>query len=60
MVEAYARNTGRPFRTDVMRLYTLDEGRIVRIRSAYDTAAVVEAIAGLAAPAQPESLLRRA
>ena len=59
-VEAYARGTGRPFRTEVFRLYTLDEGRITRIRSAYDTAAVVEAVAGYAAPSQPETLLKRA
>ena len=59
-VEAYARGTGRPFRTEVMRHYTLDEGRIVRIRSAYDTAAVAEAVAGFAAPAQPGTLLKRA
>ena len=59
-VEAYARATGRPFRTDVFRLYTLDDGRIRRIHSAYDTAAVVEAVAGYAAPPQPETLLKRA
>jgi uncharacterized protein len=59
-VEAYARATGRPFRTEVFRVYTLDEGRITRIRSAYDTAAVVEAVAGYAAPSQPETLLKRA
>jgi ketosteroid isomerase-like protein len=59
-VEGYARGTGRPFKTEVFRLYTLEEGRIVRIRSVYDTAAVVEAIAGYAAPTQPETLLKRA
>jgi ketosteroid isomerase-like protein len=56
-VEAYARATGRPFHTEVFRLYTLDDGRIVRIRSSYDTAAVVEAVAGYSAP---ETLLKRA
>ena len=59
-VEAYARGTGRPFRTEVFRHYTLDEGRIVRIRSAYDTAAVLEAVAGFTAPAQAATLLKRA
>lgn len=59
-VEACARGTGRAFRTEVLRLYTLEEGRITRIRSAYDTAAVVEAVAGYSAPSQPETLLKRA
>jgi len=59
-LDGYARGTGRPFRSEVMRLYTLEEGRIVRIRSAYDTAAMVEAVAGFSAPAHPETLLKRA
>ena len=58
-IEGYARGTGRPFATEVVRIYTLDEGRIVRIRSAYDTAAVAGAVAGCA-PARPETLLEQA
>ena len=58
--EAYARGTGLPCASEVCRLYTLEEGRIVRIRSAYDTAAVVHALSGHAAPAQPGTLLKRA
>ena len=59
-VDAYARATGIGFRTEVFRLYTLEEGRIARIRSAYDTAVVAQAIAGHAAPSQPGTLLKRA
>ena len=59
-VEAYARGTGVAFASEVCRLYTLEEGRILRIRSAYDTAAVVRAISGHAAPAEPGTLLKRA
>ena len=59
-LDGYARASRRPFRSEVFRLYTLEEGRIVRIRSLYDTAAVVEALAGYLAPTQPETLLKRA
>jgi ketosteroid isomerase-like protein len=59
-LHAYARATGRPFRTEVLRLYTLEEGRIVRIHSAYDTNAVVEAMAPLAPPQASETLHRSA
>lgn len=59
-VEGFARTSGRPFRTEVIRVYTLNEGRIARITSAYDTAALVEAVVGYGSPAQPESYLKRA
>ena len=39
-----ARLTGRSFESEILRLYTLQQGRIVRVRNYYDTAAYVRAV----------------
>ncbi|MDQ3697963.1 MAG: nuclear transport factor 2 family protein [Gemmatimonadota bacterium] len=39
-----ARATGRPFRSEIVRLYTFHDGKIVRVRNYYDTAAYVAAV----------------
>ena len=46
--EGIARATGRPFHSEILRLYTFDErtGKIVRVRNYYDTAAYVAAVRG--------------
>ena len=44
--EGIARATGKPFRSEIMRLYTFKDGKIVRVRNFYDTAAYVAAVAG--------------
>lgn len=46
--EGVARATGRPFRSEILRLYTFDEGtgKIIRVRNYYDTAAYVAAVRG--------------
>jgi ketosteroid isomerase-like protein len=41
-----ARATGRPFESEIVRLYTFREGRVVRVRNYYDTAAYVAAVRG--------------
>lgn len=44
--EGIARATGRPFRSEILRLYTFDPGSglIVSVRNFYDTAAYVAAV----------------
>lgn len=44
--EGIARGTGRPFRSEIVRLYTFSGGQIVRVRNFYDTAAYVRAVRG--------------
>jgi ketosteroid isomerase-like protein len=46
--EGIARATSRPFRSEIMRLYTFDpaSGKIVRVRNYYDTDAYVAAVRG--------------
>lgn len=39
-----ARVTGRPFESEILRLYTLEKGKIIRVRNYYDTAAYVRAV----------------
>lgn len=48
--EGVARTSGRPFRSEILRLYTFDavSGRIVRVRNFYDTHAYVAAVLGTA------------
>lgn len=41
-----SRQTGKPFRSDIVRLYTFREGRIVRVRNYYDTDSYVRAVQG--------------
>ena len=44
--EGVARSTGRPFHSEILRLYTFDPigGKIVRVRNYYDTGAYVRAV----------------
>ena len=44
--EGVARATGKPFRTEIVRLYTFANGKVVRVRNYYDTAAYVRAVRG--------------
>lgn len=41
-----AKATGRPFESEIVRLYTFRDGRIVRVRNYYDTSAYVAAVRG--------------
>lgn len=41
-----ARSTGRSFESDIIRLYTVRDGKLVRVRSYYNTAAYVAALRG--------------
>lgn len=41
-----ARATGLPFESEIVRLYTFRDSRIVRVRNYYDTAAYVAAVRG--------------
>jgi ketosteroid isomerase-like protein len=41
-----AKATGRPFESEIVRLYTFREGKVVRVRNFYDTAAYVAAVRG--------------
>ena len=43
--EGIARATGRAFRSEIVRLYTFRDGKVVRVRNYYDTAAYVAAVA---------------
>lgn len=42
--EGTGRKSGRPFRSDIVRLYTFRNGKIVRVRNYYDTASYVAAV----------------
>lgn len=42
--EGIARATGRPFRSEIVRLYTFRDQKIVLVRNYYDTAAYVAAV----------------
>lgn len=44
--EGVAKATGRPFKSEILRLYTFRNGRVVRVRNYYDTAAYVAAVRG--------------
>ncbi len=41
-----ARSTGKPFESEVVRIWTFREGKAVRVRSYYDTGAYSQALAG--------------
>jgi ketosteroid isomerase-like protein len=44
--EGTARATGKPFRSEIIRLYTFANGKVIRVRNYYDTAAYVAAVRG--------------
>lgn len=44
--EGLARATGRPFRGEIVRVYTFARGQVVRVRNYYDTNAYVRAVQG--------------
>jgi ketosteroid isomerase-like protein len=44
--EGTARATGRPFHSEIVRLYTFSGNKVVRVRNYYDTAAYVTAVRG--------------
>ena len=44
--EGRARTTGRPFASDIVRIYTFRAGRIAKVRNYYDTAAYAAALQG--------------
>jgi ketosteroid isomerase-like protein len=47
--EGYARSTGNPFASDVVRAFTFRGDKAVRVRSFYDTGAYLAALGKLAA-----------
>lgn len=44
--EGVARATGKPFRGEIVRVYSFSAGRVVRVRNYYDTWAYVRAVRG--------------
>lgn len=44
--EGAARATGIPFRSEIVRIYTFEAGKVVRVRNYYDTGAYVRAVLG--------------
>lgn len=44
--EGIAKATGRPFKSEIMRVYTFRDGKIVRVQNFYDTAIYVAAVKG--------------
>jgi uncharacterized protein len=41
-----ARSTGKPFESEVVRIWSFQEGKVVRVRSYYDTGAYERALSG--------------
>lgn len=44
--EGVARATGKPFRGEIVRVYSFSENQVVRVRNYYDTHAYVRAVRG--------------
>lgn len=44
--EGIARATSIPFRSEIVRIYTFEAGKVVRVRNYYDTDAYVRAVLG--------------
>jgi uncharacterized protein len=42
--EGVARATGKPFRSEIVRLYTFEDGKVVRVRNFYDTESYARAV----------------
>lgn len=42
--EGIAKATGKPFKSEILRLYTFKEGKIIRVRNFYDTSSYVAAV----------------
>lgn len=42
--EGIAKSTGKPFKSEILRLYTFKDGKIIRVRNFYDTASYVAAV----------------
>ena len=42
--EGIARSTGKPFKSEILRLYTFKDGKIIRVRNFYDTSSYVSAV----------------
>ena len=42
--EGIAKGTGKPFKSEVLRLYTFKGGKIIEVRNFYDTASYVSAV----------------
>ena len=53
--EGVARATGKPFRSEIVRLYTFENGKVVRVRNYYDTAAYTKAVSGESSGAHAEA-----
>lgn len=41
-----AKSTGQAFKSDIVRIYTVKDGKIVKVRNYYDTASYVAALRG--------------
>jgi ketosteroid isomerase-like protein len=42
--EGIAKSTGKTFKSEILRLYTFKEGKIIKVRNFYDTASYVSAV----------------
>lgn len=42
--EGIAISTGKPFKSEILRLYTFKDGKIIRVRNFYDTSSYVSAV----------------
>lgn len=42
--EGIARSTGKSFKSEILRLYTFKDGKIIRVRNFYDTSSYVSAV----------------
>ena len=42
--EGIAKATGKPFKSEILRLYTFKDGKIIKVRNFYDTSSYVEAV----------------
>lgn len=42
--EGIAKSTGKPFKSEILRLYTFKDGKIIKVRNFYDTFSYVSAV----------------
>ncbi len=44
LAEGIAKGSGKPFKSEILRLYTFKKGKIIKVRNFYDTASYVSAV----------------
>ncbi len=42
--EGISKSTGKPFKSEILRLYTFKDGKIIKVRNYYDTSSYVSAV----------------